>query len=593
MKQNWTIKNKKDDFEAICKEHHICEVTARLLVNRGLKSYAERDSFLHPSIQGMHPAKLLKNAEAAGEMLSAAIKKGEAIRIIGDYDVDGIVSVYVLYKTLRRLGANVDYRIPDRKKDGYGINLQMAEEAAADGIRLILTCDNGISAREPVRFAKAANIKVLITDHHDIPMEEDTYGEKHPLLPEADLIVNPKQEGETYPYTGLCGAVVAYKVMCVLAEQFLQKESSSFMERFLPYLAMATICDVMELTGENRIIAALGMEAMRKSRDFGICALIQANELNQESIGAYHVGFILGPCLNASGRLLTALKGLSLLLSEDEEEARKLAEETVQLNSERKELTAKGLEEAIEMVEAQETLERVLVLYLPKVHESLAGIIAGRVRERFYRPTIILTDAEDGVKGSGRSVEGYPMAAALAECSHLLTMFGGHPMAAGMSLPRENVGRLRKELNERCMMTEEQLKEKVSIDILLPFGLVNEQMLSELKYLEPFGRGNPKPLFAEKSLRVLRAMVLGKNANVLKLQVENRYGKQFDVISFGTPETFEEEAKECFGEEQVQRMFQGRENNVCLSMIYYPDANEYRGTVTLQAVMQYWRFENS
>lgn len=592
MEQNWTIKNKKDDFEAICKEHHICEVTARLLVNRGLKSYAERDSFLHPSIKGMHPAGLLKNAAAAAELLAAAIKEGEAIRIIGDYDVDGIVSVYVLYKTLRRLGAHVDYRIPDRKKDGYGINLRMAEAAAADGIRLILTCDNGISAREPVRIAKAAGIKVLITDHHDIPMEEDAAGEKHQLLPEADLIVNPKQEGETYPYTGLCGAVVAYKVMCMLTEWLLQEEGNGFMEQFLPYLAMATICDVMELTGENRTIAALGIEAMRKSKEFGICALIQANELKQDAIGAYHIGFILGPCLNASGRLDTALKGLSLLLSENKEEAGSLAEEMVQLNTERKELTAKGVAEAIGLVEAKGTPERVLVLYLPKVHESLAGIIAGRVRERFYRPTIILTDAEDGVKGSGRSIEGYPMAAALAECSHLLTMFGGHPMAAGMSLPRENVGLLREELNERCTLTEEELKEKISIDVVLPFGLVNEQMLSELKLLEPFGRGNPKPLFAERGLRVLRAAVFGRNANVLKLQVENMYGKQFDAVSFGNPGVFEEEARKCFGEEQVQRMFQGRENNICLSMVYYPDANEYRGTVTLQAVMQHWRFEN-
>lgn len=588
MKQNWTIKNKKDDFEAICREHHICEVTARLLVNRGLKSYAERDSFLHPSKKGMHPARLLKNAEAVAEVLALAIEEGEPVRIIGDYDVDGIVSVYILYKTLHKLGAHVDYRIPDRKKDGYGINLRMAEEAAADGIRVILTCDNGISAREPVRIAKEAGIKVLITDHHDIPMEEAD-GVQRQLLPEADFIVNPKQEGETYPYTGLCGAVVAYKVMCVLSERL--SASADFMEQFLPYLAMATICDVMELTGENRTIAALGIAAMRQCTDFGICALIKANELEQEAVGTYHIGFILGPCLNASGRLDTALKGLSLLLSENAEKAERLAKETVQLNTERKDLTAKGVAEAIELAEEQEVLPRVLVLYLPKVHESLAGIIAGRVRERFYRPTIILTDAEDGVKGSGRSIEGYPMAAALAECSHLLTMFGGHPMAAGMSLPRENVERLREELNERCKLTEEELKEKVSIDVELPFGLVNEQMLSELKCLEPFGRGNPKPLFAERRLRVLRATVLGRNANVLKLQVENRYGRQFDAICFGNPEAFEEEAKECFGEEQVQRMFQGRENNICLSIIYYPEANEYRGNVTLQAVIQHFRFE--
>ncbi|MGN0505323.1 MAG: single-stranded-DNA-specific exonuclease RecJ [Lachnospiraceae bacterium] len=594
MKQNWTIKNKKDDFEAICREHGICEVTARLLVNRDLKSYAERDSFLHPALErGMHPAEQLKNAKETADALIEAICEKEHIRIIGDYDVDGIVSVYVLYRTLCKAGAKVDYRIPDRIKDGYGINPQMVEEAKADGVQVILTCDNGISAREPVRMAKEAGIRVLITDHHDIPTvetEDDSFCRgRRQLLPEADLIVNPKQEGETYPYTGLCGAVVAYKVMCVLARKLSMDED--FMLQFLPYLATATICDVMELTGENRTIAALGIQAMKECGDFGIRALIEANELNQESIGAYHIGFVLGPCLNASGRLDTALKGLELLLSEEEEKARQLAKEVVSLNTARKDLTAKGVEEAVQIVENGEALDRVLVIYLPTVHESLAGIIAGRVRERYYRPTIILTDAQNGVKGSGRSIEGYPMAESLAECSHLLTMFGGHPMAAGMSLPKENIEALRRELNERCKLTEEELKEKISIDVMLPFGLVNEQVLAELKLLEPFGKGNPKPLFAERRVKILRASVLGKNANVLKLQAENTYGKQFDVLCFGNIEEFETEAKEAFGEEQVQRMFQGRENKVCLSMIYYPDKNEYRGNVTLQAVMQYWRFE--
>lgn len=588
------IKNKKDDFQAICAEHGICEVTARLLVNRELKSYAERDSFLHPSLlREEYDAKKLKHCVRAAQLLSEAIRRKDKIRIIGDYDVDGIIAVYVLYQTLAEAGARVDYRIPDRIKDGYGINLQMVEEAAADKIQVILTCDNGISAIEPVAKAKEEGICVIITDHHDIPVKSRVGEAGEPILlpdlPPADVIVNPKQEGETYPYPGLCGAVVAYKVMCALRELLGMEDKEG--RKLLPYLAMATICDVMDLTGENRAIAAMGIQAMRECEDIGLKALITANELRQESLGAYHIGFILGPCLNASGRLDTALKGLTLLLCEQKETAAGLAEEVVALNVQRKSLTIEGVEEAIRIVEHEKQVDRVLVIYLPKVHESLAGIIAGKVRERFYRPTIILTDAKEGVKGSGRSIPGYPMAASLAECSHLLTMFGGHPMAAGMSLPKENVEKLRRELNERCTLTEEELIEKVSIDVLLPFGLVNERVWSELSLLEPFGKGNPKPIFAERGLRILQAFLLGKNGNVLKLKVENPYKKQFELLYFGDLHEFEREAEALYGSEQVKRMYQGRENQICLSILYYPDRNEYRGTVTMQAVLQYYRFE--
>lgn len=585
MTQRWTIKNKKDDFAAIVAEQGISEVTARLLVNRNLDTKAKRDVFLHPSLEsGLNPALHLLFADKAAALLEEDIRAGKSIRIIGDYDVDGIVSVYILYKTMKKAGAVVDYRIPDRIKDGYGINGQMVEEAIAAGIHTIVTCDNGIAAVEPLKLAKAAGIRVVLTDHHDIPTEETESGRVQ-ILPEADCIVNPKQVGETTPYPGICGAVVAYKVMLCLAERL--DIPADFMQSFIPYAAMATICDVMDLTGENRVIAALGLKGIKTCTDVGLSALMDENHLDRENIGAYHVGFVLGPCLNASGRLDTAQKGLALLLEENQETAKQLAAEVTELNQKRKDMTAKNLACAIQLVEQQERIDRVLVLYLPECHESLAGIVAGRVREKYYRPTIILTDAEDGVKGSGRSIEAYSMFEAISECKELLTKFGGHPMAAGMTLPRENVDAFRQKLNERCALTEEDLCEKVSIDAVLPFGLVNETVISELKLLEPFGKGNAKPLFAERGVHVLRAAVLGKNANVLRLQLMNAYGRQFEAVYFGDIADWEAEVTAAFGEEQKNRMYQGRENHVCFSMIYYPERKEYRGEVSLQAVMQY------
>lgn len=586
MKQNWTVKNKKDDFALICKEHSITEVTARLLVNRGLTTKQERDAFLHPSFSNFLEPEQLKNAEKAGKLVQKEIVAGKKIRIIGDYDVDGIMSVYVLYRTLCFVGANVDYRIPDRIKDGYGINRLMVEEAISDGVETIITCDNGISAIEPIRIAKEAGITVVLTDHHEVPTRETENGIEQ-YFPEADVIVNPKQVGETTPFTGICGAVVAYKVMLCLAKQM--EISIEFMKQMIPYVAMATVCDVMELQGENRTLVALGIQMLRECNDYGISALMEANQILRERISAYHMGFVLGPCLNASGRLDVAVKGLRLLLSQSEEEAKQLAEEIVKLNQTRKDMTAYGVEEAKRIVLEYKDLPPVLVVYLPNCHESLAGIIAGRIREKFYRPTIILTDAEDGCKGSGRSIDGYHMYEALCECEDLLTKFGGHPKAAGLSLPKENIEAFRQRLIDRCKLTEAELTEKVSIDVILPFGLVTEQVIEELELLEPFGVGNPKPLFAERKLKVHRARILGKNANVLKLEVENEYGRKFDTMYFGDIAEFEEDIVQTFGKEQLEKMYQGRENKVMFSMIYYPDKNEFRGTVTLQAVMQYYK----
>lgn len=583
QQQKWVVKNKCADYDAICKEHDITEVTARLLINRGLDTTEERDAFLHPSLSALIMPELLRNADDAAGMLADDITTGRKIRIIGDYDVDGIVAVYLLYRTLCMAGAKVDYRIPDRIRDGYGMNNEMVEESIRDGIDTILTCDNGIAAMEPIRKAKEAGIRVVLTDHHEVPVEETQDGVRQ-VFPPADVIVNPKQNGETTPFPNICGAYVAYKVMLCLAKKM--GISDAFMQGLLPYVAMATVCDVMELRGENRAVVALGLEGMKTCKDDGICALIEENQLNKENLSGYHFGFVLGPCLNASGRLDTAEKGLALLLAENPAVAEALAKEVTQLNALRKDMTMKYVQECREYFLAQETLDPVLVAYLPECHESLAGIIAGRIREQFYRPAIVLTDAEDGCKGSGRSIDGYHMYEALCECKDLLTKFGGHPKAAGLSLPKDNVEMFRERLVANCRLTEEELTEKISIDVVLPFGLVTERVIEELAMLEPFGTGNEKPLFAERNLKVKKAMVLGKNANVLKLFVENEYGRQFETMYFGDIEAWNACVLSAFGEAELNRMYQGRENAVRFSMIYYPDKNEFRGNVTLQAVMR-------
>jgi len=587
MKQYWTVKNKKDYFNDICREQEVTEVTARLLVNRGLTTKQERDAYLHPSFSCLPDPKLLKNAEAAAEIIAKGIKQEKTFRIIGDYDVDGIMSVYILYRCMTAAGAKVDYRIPDRIKDGYGLNEDMVRECMDAGVDIIVTCDNGIAAIEPIRLAKAAGITVVLTDHHEIPMVETPEGLVK-TMPAADIIVNPKQDRETTPMTGICGAVVAYKVMYCLAEQM--GLPGALLKSMIPYAAMATVCDVMELRGENRTMVALGLRLLRENSDIGISALMEANQINKASLGAYHLGFVLGPCLNASGRLDVAVKGLKLLLCDNPDMAAVQAREITELNTTRKEMTAKGVEEAKKQVLEAETLAPVLVIYLPECHESLAGIIAGRIREAFYRPTIILTDAEGGIKGSGRSIDGYHMYEKLCEVQDLLTKFGGHPKAAGLSLPKENLAEFKRRLVENSRLTEDDLTEKVSIDVILPFGLVTEQVIAELKLLEPFGVGNEKPLFAERNLKLNGARILGKNANVLKLNAENEYGKQFDVMYFGDIEAFERETEERFGKTALDKLFQGRENNIRMNMIYYPETNEFRDKVTLQAVMQYYKF---
>lgn len=588
--EKWFIKNKKADFQAIMERFKVSEVLARLIVNRNHETIEDIETYLHPDLKHLHNPLLMKDMKKACDILEQKIKSQAKIRIVGDYDVDGVSSTFVLYTGLKRCGANVDYEIPHRIRDGYGINMNIIEAACEDGIDTILTCDNGISAIEQVKKAKEMGMMVIITDHHDIPftMEEEQIVYH---IPKADAVINPKQPDCEYPWKSLCGAAVAFKLIQALYQEFGidRKELGELLE----VTAIATVCDVMDLVDENRIIVKNGLERLKTTKNPGLRALIDCNNIQFASLSAYHLGFIIGPCLNASGRLDTAKKGLKLLLADTPEEGNRIAEELKELNDTRKDMTAKGLEQAIQMVESSDmNKDKVLVVYLKECHESLAGIIAGRIRERYNRPALVLTDTENGVKGSGRSIEQYNMYEELTKCKELLLKFGGHPMAAGLSLENSQVEPFRGALNQYSTLTEEDFIPKVSIDVLLPLGYLNENLVEELELLEPFGKGNTKPIFAEKNLKVRRASILGKNANVLKLQVVNAYGRVIDAMYFGDVDSFINDLVEHFGQMEVDKMFQNRDNAVILSVIYYPSINEYGGFRSLQIIIQSYQIQN-
>lgn len=583
--EKWMIKNKKADFNAIASEFGISEVLARLMVNRDIREPEQIRAYLHPSKERLHKPLLMKHMEQACSLLENAFRAGKAIRIIGDYDVDGVVSTYILYTALQRLGAKADYRIPDRIADGYGVNRSMIERAHEDGVEVILTCDNGIAASDQVKFAKELGMAVVVTDHHDIPYVQETEGgEKRYVIPEADAVVNPRQEDCGYPFKGLCGAAVAWKLVTALFERAGNGAES---ERYLPYVAIATVCDVMDLVEENRVIVKLGIAMLRKTDNIGLSMLIAENGLLPERLSAYHLGFVLGPCLNATGRLETADKGVELLLAGTREEAASLASDLKALNDKRKEMTRDGVDKAVTL--AEETglsRDMVMVVYLPGCHESLAGIIAGRIREAYHKPAIVLTDAEGCLKGSARSIEAYNIYGELVKCRDLLLKFGGHPMAAGMSLELKNLEEFRRRLNGNCVLTEEDIVPRVSIDVVMPLGYVTEDLIGELEQLEPFGKGNAKPLFAERNLIVRRAFQIGKMTKFLKFQVENAYGKKMDALYFGNAEAMEDDLKEKFGKDEIRKMYQGRENAIRMSVTYYPSVNEYNGVRSVQIVIQ-------
>ncbi len=535
MKEKWMVKNKSADFKAIAGHFGISEVTARLLVNRGLNDFEAMGCYLAPDISQLHDPQGMKDAGKAAGILAEKISEGKKIRIIGDYDVDGVVATYIFMETLLECGADVDYRIPERVRDGYGLNLRLVEEAAADGVDTILTCDNGIAAVEQVDFAKECGMCVVVTDHHELQEQ----------LPKADALVNPKQMDCSYPYKGLCGAAVAYKVAELIYGACGKEKGSA--EKFIAFAAIATVCDVMELTGENRTIVSLGLAALRSSTHCGIQALCAANGITGEALDTYRLGFVLGPCINATGRLETAERGVKLLLSKDGQEAQEIAEKLKELNEIRRDMTAKGVQAAVKIVEEKGEPDRVLVVFLEDCHESLAGIIAGRLRERYNRPAIVLTRTEGGLKGSGRSTGQYSMFEKLTECREMLKQYGGHPMAAGLSLAEENYLPLVSQLNERCGLTEEDLTLKISIDAVLALTGLSFSLVEELNRLEPFGKGNEKPVFAERGLKLHRMTAIGKGRKMFRFLVEDAYGTQMDALYFGDGEVLEEEMIARYG----------------------------------------------
>lgn len=564
---------KRADFKGIGERFGIDQVTARIIRNRDVIGEKAIEKYLHGSRKDFYSPWLLKDMEKAVAILQEKIENRNRIRIIGDYDIDGVMSTYILLESLRGLGCDVDMMIPNRITDGYGINEHLIEQAWQEGRDTIITCDNGIAAVTQIRKAKDLGMTVIVTDHHEVPFE-DLEGGRKEILPPADAIVNPKQKACSYPFAGLCGAVVAMKVMEALYEKMAPEVD--LVDKMLPFAGIATIGDVMDLQDENRILVKEGLQRLHHTTNLGLQELIRVNNLEPENISPYHIGFILGPCLNASGRLDTAKRALQLLLADSREEAAVLAGDLKNLNESRKEMTAQGLEKAIEQVESTSMMEdTVLVVFLPECHESLAGIIAGRLRERYHKPSFVLTRGEEGVKGSGRSIESYSMYEKLCECKEYLTKFGGHPMAAGLSLEEEKVERFRRKLNEQSGLTEEDLVEKVTIDVPMPIHYIRKDLVQELSLLEPFGKGNEKPLFAQKNLWVSQMRVFGKNRNVVKMRLTDENGYPMDGVYFGNGDEFAEEGR---GKRKI-------------SIVYYPDINMYQGRESLQVIIRHYQFD--
>ena len=579
--------NKGADFKGIGNKFHIDPVTARIIRNREVIGDEEIHSFLAGTLQELPDVHLMQDLDLLVELLDQKINEKAKIRIIGDYDIDGVMSSYILYRALTRCGAQVDVAIPNRITDGYGLNRNLITEALECGVDTILTCDNGIAAIEEIAYAKEAGMTVLVTDHHEIPFK-DVDGERIYMRSEADAIVNPHQKTCTFPYKDLCGAGVAWAVIVALYEKnnIEQRE----VEDLLEFVAFATVGDIMSLTGLNRILVKEGLKRIHHTTNIGMRALVSQCGLLPEQIDTYHFGFVLGPCINAAGRLDTARRALRLFISESPEEAAEIADELVVLNEERKEMTRQGVEEAKQLVEeGGYEKDPVLILYLPDVHESIAGIIAGRIRECYYRPTVILTKAEDGVKGSGRSTEEYSMYEQMCKCSNLLTKFGGHPMAAGLSLPEENVELFRKQMNENCPFRAEEIVQTIHIDVPMPVDYVTNALVEEFSILAPFGKDNPKPVFADRNLKISRMWVIGKNQNVLRMTLVSEQGRPLSAIYFGDIEAMRTYLVEQYGTQEVEKAFHGRENNMQISIVYSPKINTYKDSETLQFEIQYYR----
>ena len=568
-KEIWMLQTKRADFNGLAMRLGVSPVAVRIMRNRGLLDEREMRKYLYGTLDDLYDPRQMKGMETAAGIIEKKLIEGKKIRIIGDYDIDGVCSTYILLKGFHRAAGNgqIDYEIPDRIRDGYGINESIIRQAAEDGIDTLVTCDNGIAALKEISIAKQLGMTVVVTDHHEVPV--DVYGQ---ILPPADAVVDPKQDGETYPYHEICGAVVAWKLINVIYED-LGIPEHEWME-LLEFAAIATVGDVMKLQDENRLIVKYGLKKIGSTKNTGLRMLVEKNNLDINNLSAYHIGFVIGPCLNAGGRLKSAKVALRMLLEQDPDRVSGLADELKELNDVRKDMTAKGETEAIEQVERFYMSDRVLVVFLPECHESLAGIIAGRLREHFHKPSFVLTRGEQSAKGSGRSIEAYHMYQGLCEVSDLLVKFGGHPMAAGLSIEESDIDEFRRRLNENAKLTEDDFVPQIWIDVPMPFEYVNEKIVDELKGLEPFGQGNEKPLFAQKSLTIRNVRVLGKNRNVVKMNLVTNTGHPFDGLLFADGDLFLEE--------------QTGQNTI--DMIYYPDVNEYNGTRTLQAIIKNYKF---
>ena len=577
MKEKWVVSAKKADFQAIGQHFGNDPVLARIMRNRGLTDLQEMNLYLHGTRTDLNDPHLLKDADLAAQILREKIKEKKRIRIIGDYDIDGIQSTYILYCALRRLGADADFVIPDRILDGYGLNEHLVTRASQDGIDTILTCDNGISAIDQIHLAKSLGMTVVVTDHHEVPFTE-VDGVRREKVCEADAVVNPKQQACHYPFKKLCGAAVAFKLVQVLYEVFGLEVSEA--DCFIENAGFATVGDVMDLQGENRILVKLGLEMLNRTTNIGMKALILQNKLTMGAIKSHDIGFRIGPCLNASGRLDTARLSLKLLLCESETEAAVLAEEIVELNESRKLLTMHAVEQAKEIAQQEEYVnDRVLVIFLPDCHESLAGIVAGRIREAYYRPTLVVTRSEHGAKGSGRSIESYSMYEELCKCEEYLTQFGGHPMAAGFSLKEADIDAFRRKLNEVCTLTEEELRPKVVIDVPMPISYITERLVNQLGCLEPFGKGNEKPVFADRNLVIERLRICGKEGRVFQMKVRNAAGVSMDAVYFGDAEDLLLPLTEKYGKVVAQDTLAGRcVHEAALHFTYYPEMDHYYET---------------
>ena len=585
--ENWVLLRKGADFQHISEKFHISPRVASLIRNRDVIGDDAIEKYLNGTIADLYDGMLMKDMDKAVAVLGEKIKENAKIRIIGDYDIDGIQSTYILLEGFRMLGADVDSDIPDRMKDGYGLNRNLIDRALEADVDTIVTCDNGIAAAEEIAYAKSMGMTIVVTDHHEVPYTEIGAGRRY-ILPEADAVVDPKQEDCTYPFKGLCGAAVAYKLVEALMEAMGKDAEDA--DYLMENVAIATIGDVMDLVDENRIFVKQGLDMLKRTENLGLKALMGCTGVNVDKLSPYHIGFVIGPCMNASGRLDTAKRALELLEAKKVAEADLLAGDLKALNDSRKDMTAQAVEEAFIQVENSELKDAdVLVVYLPECHESLAGIVAGRIREKYYRPVFVLTKGAEGLKGSGRSIETWHMYEGLNRVKHLLSKFGGHKMAAGLSMPEENLEQFRKEINEKSGITPEDLNEKIAIDMQLPFECVNEKFIGELAVLEPFGKGNARPVFAERQVQVESARILGKNKNVLKLQVKDLHGTRMDAMYFGDVNTFVEYVREKFGDIACECLLRGHVHGIVMAFTYYPDINEYQGVRTPQIVIQNYK----